>query len=141
IVGAAIVASEIFGRRYAVLWIVGLQCAFQILISFTSAAFVGLTLGGITFITIAGSLIYPTIELGTNYLNEFYGAKVSRTSVHAQLVARVVTSVILAFIFLLPVPPGYEENRSMFLELNAIVPRIAAASIAATWVTGLVMVY
>lgn len=140
-VGIGIIAAEIFGRQHAVLWIVGLQCAFQILISFTSAQFVGLTIAGITFITIAGSLIYPTIELGANYLNEFYGLKVSRTSVNAQLVCRVVTSVVLAFLFLLPAAPGYEQNHAEFLNLNKIVPRIAAASIIATWVTGLVMVY
>lgn len=140
-VGIGIIAAEIFGRHHAVLWIVGLQCAFQILISFTSAQFVGLTIAGITFITIAGSLIYPTIELGANYLNEFYGLKVSRTSVNAQLVCRVVTSVVLAFLFLLPAAPGYEQNHAEFLNLNKIVPRIAAASIIATWVTGLVMVY
>ena len=140
-VGVGIIIAEIFGREHAVLWIVGLQCAFQILISFTSAQFVGLTIAGVTFITIAGSLIYPTIELGANYLNEFYGLKVSRTSVNAQLVCRVVTSVVLGFLFLLPSPAGYEQNHTDFLNLNKIVPRIAAASIIATWITGLVMVY
>ena len=140
-VGIGIIAAEVFGREHAVLWIVGLQCAFQILISFTSAQFVGLTIAGVTFITIAGSLIYPTIELGANYLNEFYGLKVSRTSVNAQLVCRVVTSIVLGFLFLLPSATGYEQNHAEFLNLNKIVPRIAAASIIATWITGLVMVY
>ena len=56
-VGIGIILAEVFGREHAVLWIVGLQCAFQILISFTSAQFVGLTIAGVTFITIAGSLI------------------------------------------------------------------------------------
>lgn len=140
-VGTGIIIAEIVGREYAVLWIVGLQCAFQILISFTSAQFVGLTIAGVTFITIAGSLIYPTIELGANYLNEFYGLKVSRTSVNAQLLCRVITSIVLAFLFLLPTAAGYEQNNKDFLNLNKIVPRIAAASIIATWVTGLVMVY
>src|SRR5665213_3802328 len=84
-VGIGIIMAELFGRQHAVAWIVGLQCAFQILIAFTSAEFVGLVIGGVTFITIAGSLIYPTIELGANYLNEFYGLEVSRTSVNAQM--------------------------------------------------------
>lgn len=140
-VGIGIIVSEMFGRQNAVLWIVGLQCAFQILISFTSAEFVGLSIGGVAFITIAGSLIYPTIELGANYLNEFYGLEVSRTSVNAQLVCRVITSVVLAFLFLLPTPAGFEQNHHDFVHLNQIVPRIAAASIVATWVTGMVMVY
>ncbi|HUZ32406.1 MAG TPA: queuosine precursor transporter [Xanthobacteraceae bacterium] len=140
-VGIGIIVSEIFGRQHAVLWIVGLQCAFQILISFTSAEFVALSIGGVAFITIAGSLIYPTIELGANYLNEFYGLEVSRTSVNAQLVCRVITSAVLAFLFLLPTPAGFEQNHHDFVHLNQIVPRIAAASIVATWVTGMVMVY
>ena len=140
-VGIGIIVSEMFGRQYAVLWIVGLQCAFQILISFTSAEFVVLSIGGVAFITIAGSLIYPTIELGENYLNEFYGLEISRTSVNAQLVCRVITSVVLAFLFLLPTPAGFEQNHHEFVHLNQIVPRIAAASIVATWVTGMVMVY
>jgi uncharacterized integral membrane protein (TIGR00697 family) len=140
-VGIGIILAEALGREHAVLWIVGLQCAFQILISFTSAQFVGLTIGGVTFITIAGSLIYPTIELGANYLNEFYGLKISRTSVNAQLVCRVVTSLVLGFLFLLPGATGYEQNHAEFLSLNKIVPRIAGASIIATWITGLVMVY
>lgn len=140
-VGVGIILAEMFGRQHALLWIVGLQCAFQILISFTSAEFVSLSIGGVAFITIAGSLIYPTIELGSNYLNEFYGLEISRTSVNAQLVSRVITSLLLAFLFLLPVPPGYEQSRTDFLHLNQIVPRIAAASIVATWITGLVMVY
>ena len=140
-VGAGIIIAEMFGRQHAVLWIVGLQCAFQILISFTSAQFVALTIGGVTFITIAGSLIYPTIELGANYLNEFYGLKVSRTSVNAQMVCRVITALLLVFLFLLPFPPGFEQNNANFISLNKIVPRIAAASIVATWITGLVMVY
>ncbi len=140
-IGFGIILAEVFGRENAVLWIVGLQCAFQMLISFSSALFVGLDVGGIAFLTIAGSLIYPTIELGQNYLNEFYGAKVSRTSVNAQMVSRVLTSLLLLFLFLLPVAPGYEQNHANFVELNGIVPRISGASIAATWVGGLVMVY
>jgi queuosine precursor transporter len=140
-VGCGIIIAEYFGKQNAVLWIVGLQCAFQILISFTSAQFVGLTIAGVGFITIAGSLIYPTIELGANYLNEFYGLKVSRTSVNAQMVCRIITSLLLAFLFLLPFPPGFEQNNANYIALNKIVPRIAFASIIATWVTGLVMVY
>ncbi len=140
-VGIGIIMAEIFGRQYAVLWIVGIQGAFQILISFTSAQFVGLVLGGVTFITIAGSLIYPTLELGQNYLSEFYGLKVSRTSVHAQMVCRIITSLLLLFLFLLPYPSNFEQNHSAFVSLNKIVPRIAVASIIATWITGLVMVY
>ena len=140
-VAIGIIIAEIFGRENAVAWIVGLQCAFQILIAFTSAQFVGLVLGGVTFITIAGSLIYPTIELGANYLNEFYGLKVSRSSVNAQMVFRVLASLLLVFLFVLPFPPGFEKNNADFLSLNKIVPRITAASITATWVTGLVMVY
>lgn len=140
-VGTGIIVAEVFGRKYAVLWIVAIQGAFQVMISFTSAQFVGLTIGGVTFITIAGSLIYPTLELGQNYLSEFYGVKVSRTSVNAQLVCRIITAVLLAFLFLLPFPPGFEKNNEQFLSLNMIIPRIAVASIIATWITGLVMVY
>lgn len=140
-VGAGIIIAELFGRQYAVLWIVAIQGAFQILISFTSAQFVSLVLGGVTFITIAGSLIYPTLELGQNYLNEFYGFKISRTSVNAQLVCRIMTALLLLFLFLLPYPPGFEQNHAQFLSLNKIVPRIAVASIIATWITGMVMVY
>ena len=140
-VGIGIVIAEMFGREHAVLWIVGLQCAFMILIAFTSAQFVGLVLGGVTFVTITGSLIYPTIELGQNYLNEFYGAKVSRTSVNAQMVCRLIAIVLVAFTFLLPFPEKFAQNNANYLSLNAIVPRIAIASIFATWVTGLVMVY
>ncbi len=140
-VGIGIIVSEVFGRQYAFMWIVAIQGAFQVLISFTSAQFVGLVLGGVTFITIAGSLIYPTLELGQNYLNEFYGFKVSRTSVNAQLVCRVLTALLLLFLFLLPYPAKFEQNHADFLNLNKIVPRIAVASIIATWVTGMVMVY
>jgi len=140
-VGIGIIISELFAREYAFLWIVAIQGAFQILISFTSAQFVGLVLGGVTFITIAGSLIYPTLELGQNYLNEFYGLKISRTSVNAQLVCRVLTALLLLFLFLLPYPAKFEQNHADFLNLNKIVPRIAVASIIATWITGMVMVY
>jgi queuosine precursor transporter len=140
-VGIGIICAEIFGREYAVIWIVAIQGAFQILISFTSTQFVGLVLGGVTFITIAGSLIYPTLELGQNYLNEFYGLKISRTSVNAQLVCRVMTALLLLFLFLLPYPAKFEQNHHEFLDLNKIVPRIAIASIIATWITGMVMVY
>jgi queuosine precursor transporter len=140
-VGIGIICAEIFGREYAVIWIVAIQGAFQLLISFTSAQFVGLVLGGVTFITIAGSLIYPTLELGQNYLNEFYGLKISRTSVNAQLVCRVMTALLLLFLFLLPYPEKFAENHAQFVGLNKIVPRIAIASIIATWITGMVMVY
>jgi queuosine precursor transporter len=140
-VGIGIIVAEVFGGRYALLWIVAIQAAFQILISFTGAQFVGLVLGGASFITIAGSLIYPTLELGQNYLNEFYGFQVSRTSVNAQLVCRVLTSLLLIFLFLLPYPPGFEQNHTQFLSLNKVVPRIAMASIIATWISGMVMVY
>ncbi|MGE0063844.1 MAG: queuosine precursor transporter [Xanthobacteraceae bacterium] len=140
-VGIGIIVAEIFGRQHAVLWIVAIQGAFQVFISFTSAQFVGLVIGGVTFITIAGSLVYPTLELGQNYLSEFYGLKVSRTSVNAQLVCRIITAALLAFLFLLPYPPKFEQNHANFVSLNAIVPRIAIASIIATWITGLVMVY
>ena len=95
-VGIGIICAEIFGREYAVLWIVAIQGAFQILIAFTSAQFVGLVLGGVTFITIAGSLIYPTLELGQNYLNEFYGLKISRTSVNANIAASAASPTVTA---------------------------------------------
>jgi hypothetical protein len=140
-VGIGIIVAEMFGRQYAALWIVAIQGAFQVFISFTSAQFVGLVLGGVTFITIAGSLVYPTLELGQNYLNEFYGFKISRTSVNAQLVCRIMTALLLLFLFLLPYPPAFEQNHAQFVALNKIVPRIAVASIIATWITGMVMVY
>ncbi|GAN77785.1 queuosine precursor transporter [Acidisphaera rubrifaciens] len=140
-VGIGILMAEMFGRQYAVLWVVGIQGAFQIFISFTSAQFVSLVLGGVTFITIAGSLVYPTLELGQNYLSEFYGFEISRTSVHAQMLCRIMTSILLLFLFLLPFPSHFEQSHSAFLSLNKIVPRIAVASIIATWITGLVMVY
>jgi hypothetical protein len=140
-VGIGIIVAEMFGRQYAVLWIIAIQGAFQVFISFTSAQFVSLVLGGVTFITIAGSLVYPTLELGQNYLNEFYGFKVSRTSVNAQLLCRIMTALLLLFLFILPYPASFDQNHAQFVSLNKIVPRIAIASIIATWITGMVMVY
>ena len=140
IIVAAIWADR-YGKGYAPVILVALMSGLQIMVSFTSAKFVGLTFGGQTFFIIAGSLMYPLLACGEDYINEFYGKKLAKSSVLAQLIVRVLTTLFLVWIIFLPAPESGQENFDMFAKLMGIVPRVAFASITATYLGGLLNVH
>lgn len=139
IIVAAIWADR-FGKGYAPVIMVGLMAGLQMLVSVTSAKNVGLTFGGQTFFIIAGSLMYPILACGEDYINEFYGKDVAKSSVLAQLIIRVLSTLFLVWIIFLPSPPNGEVNYTMFATLMGIVPRVAASSIIATYIGGILNV-
>lgn len=136
----AAVWADRFGKGYAPIILVGLMAGLQMLVSVTSAKNVGLVFGGQTFFIIAGSLMYPLLACGEDYINEFYGKDVAKSSVLAQLIVRVLSTLFLIWIIVLPPPPNGEANYNMFATLMGIVPRVAASSIIATYIGGLLNV-
>jgi uncharacterized integral membrane protein (TIGR00697 family) len=136
----AAVWADRFGKGYAPVIMVGLMAGLQMLVSVTSAKNVGLTFGGQTFFIIAGSLMYPILACGEDYINEFYGKDVAKSSVLAQLIIRVLSTLFLVWIIFLPSPPNGEVNYTMFATLMGIVPRVAASSIIATYIGGILNV-
>jgi len=136
----AAVWADRFGKGYAPVILVGLMAGLQMLVSVTSAKNVGLTFGGKSFFIIAGSLMYPILACGEDYINEFYGKDVAKSSVLAQLIIRVLSTLFLVWIIFLPSPPNGEANYTMFSTLMGIVPRVAAASIIATYIGGILNV-
>jgi queuosine precursor transporter len=139
IIVAAIWADR-FGKGYAPVILVALMAGLQMLVSFTSAKFVGLTFGGQTFFIIAGSLMYPLLACGEDYINEFYGRKLAKSSVLAQLIVRVLSTLFLIWVIYLPAPANGQANFDNFATLMGIVPRVAFSSIVATYIGGLLNV-
>jgi len=139
IVIAAIWADR-FGKGYAPVILVGLMAGLQMLVSVTSAKNVGLYFGGQSFFIIAGSLMFPILACGEDYINEFYGRDVAKASVLAQLIIRVLSTLFLVWIIFLPSPPNGEANYSMFATLMGVVPRVAASSIIASYIGGILNV-
>lgn len=144
--GLLVIASGAFfadkyGKRYAPLVMVGILSGLQIMVSFTSSKFVTLTVGGVEFFIIAGSLMYPILALGEDYLNEFYGRAVAKSAVIAQFIVRALSTLFLIWIIYLPAPSFSQENFFIFRDLMGIVPRVAISSIIATYLGGLLNVH
>lgn len=140
VISAGIYLSEKFGKQYAPLVMVGLMSGLQIMVSFTSGKFVTLNMGGKEFFIIAGSLMYPVLALGEDFLNEFYGPKVAKSSIYAQFISRALTTLFLIWLIYLPEPTFKAGNFEIFKTLMGIVPRVAIASMLATYVGGLINV-
>lgn len=128
------------GKQHSSYVFVGLMVGLQIMVSFTSGKFVALTVGGKEFIIIAGSLMYPILACGDDFLNEFYGAKIAKTSVYGQFIARILTTLFLVWLIYLPEPTIKAGNFEMFRNLMGIVPRVAISSIIATYIGGILNV-
>lgn len=139
IIGA--VLADRFGKKYAPFIMVGLMAGLQIMVSFTSSKFCSLTLGGQEFTIIAGSLMYPILACGEDYINEFYGPEIAKSSVTCQFIVRALTTVYLLWLIFLPNPAADAENYTMFKTLNMLVPRVAIASMIATYIGGLLNVH
>ena len=132
--------AEKFGKKYAPFVIVGLMGGLQIMVSFTSSKFVGLSVGGVEYFIVAGSLMYPILALGEDYLNEFYGPKIAKSSVYAQFIVRALSTLFLIWLIFLPAPSFNSENFGTFKNLMGIVPRVAISSMLATYVGGIINV-
>ena len=139
IIGA--VLSVRFGKKYAPFVIVGLMACLQIMVSFTSAKFCTLTFAGQEFFIIAGSLMYPVLACGEDYINEFYGQDIAKSSVTCQFIVRALSTAYLFWLMFIPAPANSVENYEMFAVLNGIVPRVAISSMIATYIGGLLNVH
>lgn len=121
------------------LW-VGILAGLQILISFTSAKECGIILAGKEFFIIAGSLIYPILACGEDYINEFYGKQIAKNALVAQIISRIITTIYMVLLIRIPAPSLSKDNYNAFYELMNILPRIAVSSIIATYIAGLINV-
>ncbi|MEG1492525.1 MAG: queuosine precursor transporter [Oscillospiraceae bacterium] len=134
------ILADRFGKAYAPFIMVGLMAGLQIMVSFTSSKFCTLTLGGQEFFIIAGSLMYPILACGEDYINEFYGKEIAKSSVTCQFIVRALSTAYLIWLIFLPCPASETENYVMFAKLTGIVPRVAIASMIATYIGGLLNV-
>lgn len=141
IIIVAAIAADKMGKRYAPFVMVGLMAGLQIMVSFTSAKNVGLYVNGQSFFIIAGSLMYPILACGEDYINEFYGREIAQSSVTCQFIVRTLTTIYLVWLIYLPGTPGGEENYTHFRDLMMVVPRVTIASIIATYIGGLLNVH
>lgn len=139
IVGA--VLADRLGKKYAPFIMVGLMAGLQIMVSFTSAKNCTLTVAGQEFFIIAGSLMYPILACGEDYINEFYGREIAKSSVTCQFIVRALSTVYLVWLIYLPCPAADTENYEMFAKLMGVVPRVTIASITATYIGGLLNVH
>lgn len=139
IVGA--VLADRMGKKYAPFVMVGLMAGLQIMVSFTSAKDCTLTFAGQEFYIIAGSLMYPILACGEDYINEFYGREIAKSSVTCQFIVRALSTIYLVWLIYLPAPAGSEENYVAFETLMGVVPRVTIASIIATYIGGLLNVH
>ena len=132
--------AEVYGKKYAPFVIVGMMGGLQIMVSFTSSKFVALNIAGMEFLIIAGSLMYPILAMGEDYLNEFYGREVAKSSVLAQFIVRALSTAFLIWLIYLPAPVSKADNFDMFKNLMGIVPRVAMSSILGTYIGGIINV-
>ena len=132
---AAIVADRV-NRKMCKHIIMGLTVGLYMMVSFTSSKSCSIIVGGKEFFIIAGSLMFPVLAYGLDIINEFWGKKSAKAAVHAQLIARILTTVYLIWIIYLPAPSGEQENFFMFRDLMQILPRITAASVIAGYISG-----
>lgn len=139
IVGA--VLADRLGKAYAPFIMVGLMAGLQIMVSFTSSKDCTLTIAGQEFFIIAGSLMYPILACGEDYINEFYGREIAKSSVTCQFIVRALSTVYLIWLIYLPCPASSTENYTMFAKLMGVVPRVAVASMIATYIGGLLNVH
>lgn len=139
IVGA--VLADRFGKAYAPFIMVGMMAGLQIMVSFTSSKNCTLTVGGQEFFIIAGSLMYPILACGEDYINEFYGREIAKSSVTCQFIVRALSTIYLIWLIYLPCPAAETENYTMFAKLMGIVPRVAISSMIATYIGGLLNVH
>ena len=140
VISIAVYLSEKFGKQYAPLVMVGMMTGLQIMVGMMTGKAVTLTMGGKEFFIVAGSLMYPVLALGDDFLNEFYGPKVAKSSVYAQFIARALTTVFLIWLMFLPEPSFKPGNYNTFIEIMGLVPRVAIASMIATYVGGIINV-
>lgn len=140
VIGVGGILSDRMGKQYAPFVMVGLITGLQIMMSLTSGKFVGLTMNGVDFFIIGGSLMYPVLALGEDYLNEFYGEAVAKSAVYAQFIARVLTTLVLVWMIFLPAPSFNAGNYDVFAEVMGSVPRVAVASMIATYFGGIINV-
>lgn len=140
VIGLGAYLCDRVAKEYSSYAFVGLMVGLQIMVSFTSSKFVALTVGGKEFIIIAGSLMYPVLACGDDYLNEFYGEKIAKSSVYGQFIARSLTTAYLIWLIYLPEPAIKQGNFIMFRDLMGIVPRVAISSIIATYIGGILNV-
>lgn len=141
VIGVGAFLADRFGKKYASFVVVGLLVGLQMMVAFTSAKFVTLTFGGYEFFIIAGSLMYPILALGEDYLNEFYGRSIAKSAVTSQFIVRALSTVFLIWLIYLPAPSTDPENFDLFKDLMMIVPRVAISSMIATYLGGLLNVY
>ena len=139
IIGA--VLADRFGKAYAPFIMVGLMAGLQIMVSFTSSKNCTLTVAGQEFFIIAGSLMYPILACGEDYINEFYGREIAKSSVTCQFIVRARSTAYLVWLIYLPAPAAEAENYTMFAKLMGVVPRVAIASMIATYIGGLLNVH
>lgn len=137
----AAVFAERRGKNKAPFIMVGVMTGLQMMVSFTSSKNCALTIWGKEFFIIAGSLMYPILACGDDYLNEFYGKEIAKSSVYAQLITRILTTIYLIWLICLPCPTGEETNYEMFATLMNVVPRVTIASIIATYIGGILNVH
>lgn len=128
----------IFQEKQAKYLWCGIMAGLQILVSFTSAKECGLTLAGKNFFIIAGSLIYPVLSCGEDYINEIYGKRVAQNALNAQIISRIVTTFYLILLIRIPAPLSNSENYTDFFKLMNTLPRIAISSISATYIAGFI---
>lgn len=134
------ILADKMGKAYAPFIMVGLMAGLQIMVSFTSAKDVTLTVGGQEFYIIAGSLMYPILACGEDFINEFYGKKIAKSSVTCQFIVRALSTIYLVWLMYLPCPAANTSNYEMFAKLMGVVPRVTIASILATYIGGLLNV-
>ena len=132
--------AEKHGKEKAPYIMVGVMVGLQMMVSFTSSKNCSLIMNGKDFFIIAGSLMYPILACGDDYLNEFYGKSIAKASVKAQLITRILSTLYLIWIIYLPCPSGDTDNFTMFKTLMNVVPRVTVASIIATYIGGILNV-
>lgn len=132
--------AEKHGKKKAPYIMVGVMVGLQMMVSFTSSKNCSLMMNNQDFFIIAGSLMYPILACGDDYLNEFYGKDIAKCSVKSQLITRILSTLYLIWLIYLPCPTGDTENYTMFATLMNVVPRVTVASIIATYIGGIMNV-
>ena len=104
---------------------VGLMAGLQIMVSFTSSKDCTLTIAGQEFYIIAGSLMYPILACGEDYINEFYGREIAKSFSYMPVHSSCALNSIPSLADLPAVPPPEARTTIFgFKTLMGVVPAL-----------------
>lgn len=132
-----VLLSEKVAGVWAPIWIIGFMAAVSILFDYGGIKQINLPIFGKPLFFASGTMMWPVLALGQDYLNEFYGKKLADNFISGMFLGKIGVALgTIWIIFYLPAPSpaiaaDLAEVAHSFEDLMMISPRLNIASICA----------